>query len=397
MKATLIGIGCGGEGTLTLQGRDVLLRADYILGAERLLASLPEGCTQRREAAIRPEILRDRLAGSGAERPCVVYSGDSGFYSGARSLIPLLEEAGIEFQVLPGISSLQALAARLGRPWQDWALCSAHGISCDPVAAVCGGRPAFFLTGGRETPGTLCARLVQAGLGDLPVTVGENLSAGDESVRSGTASAFAGEQFSPLSVLLAEPAPRFARRTPGIPDDAFLREQVPMTKQEVRAAILAKLAVAPGDVCWDVGAGTGSVSVELALQAGEVWAAERDPAACGLIRANRERFGAWNLRLAEGSAPEALDGFPPPDKVFVGGSGGSLPAILEAIRAANPQARICVSAIALETLHTAMDTLEKLGYEAEAVQIAVSRTRSVGRLHLLAAQNPVFLITGEPR
>ena len=168
-----------------------------------------------------------------------------------------------------------------------------------------------------------------------------------------------------------------------------------MTKQEVRAVILAKLAAAPGDVCWDVGAGTGSVSVELALQCREVWAVEREEKALALMAANREKFGAWNLRLKAGAAPAALEGLPAPDKVFIGGSGGALAQILAAVDAANPKARVCISAIALETLHAALAAMGELGYETEIVQIAVSRARKAGSLHLLMAQNPVFLITGE--
>ena len=167
-----------------------------------------------------------------------------------------------------------------------------------------------------------------------------------------------------------------------------------MTKQEVRAAILAKLAPRPEEICWDIGAGTGSVSVELALNSRGVWAVERKPEACDLIRENRRKFAAWNLRLVEGAAPEALAGLPTPDVVFVGGSGRQMGGILEKIAQTAPQARVCFSAIALETLHEAAQGLSKLGYQVEITQLSVSRTREVGDLHLLLAQNPVFLILG---
>ena len=188
--------------------------------------------------------------------------------------------------MLPGVSSVQLLSARLGLPWQDWNLVSAHGADCDPVAAVSVGRPAFFLTGGALGPGEICRRLSAAGLGELSVTVGENLSYPEERIESGTAAEFAGRTFAPLSVLLAEAAPTLPRRAPGIPDGEFQRSKVPMTKQEVRSAILGKLSVGPEDVCWDVGAGTGGVSVELALQARSVWAVERDVEALELLRSN---------------------------------------------------------------------------------------------------------------
>ena len=378
MKVTLMGTGCGPVPEI---------RADHVVGAARLL----EGIPGRKDAATKAEDILRLLLDSGCEHCAVLYSGDTGFYSGARALLPLLKERGIKTEVKPGLSSVQLLAARLGRPWQDWELYSAHGTSCDPVAAVCQGNPAFFLTGGPDGPATLCQELVHAGLGELSVTVGESLGFDGEAVSSMTAAECAGKPFAPLNVLLAESALRYPRRVPGIPDREFLRaEGVPMTKQEARAAILSKLAVRPEDTCWDIGAGTGSVSVELALQCRAVWAVERQPEALSLARANREKFGAWNLRLTEGRAPEALDGFPAPDAVFIGGSGGELPEILGAVRRANPKARVCVSAISLETLHTVMTELR----DPEITQIAVSRSKPAGQLHLLTAQNPVFLVTG---
>lgn len=396
MRVTLVGLGCGTAATLTEEAGAALAQADFLVGAARLLSHLPDGVTQRRSGATRPGEILALLLASGCENACVLYSGDTGFYSGARSLLPLLEEREIESRVLPGVSSVQYLAARLGRPWQDWTLRSAHGVACDAAAAVSLGRPACFLTGGTLGPAALCSQLAEAGLGALPVTVAENLSYPEERIRRGTAADFARREFAPLSVLLAEAAPTLPRRTPGIPDGDFLRGGVPMTKQEVRAAALGKLAAGPEDVCWDIGAGTGSVSVELALQSRAVWAVERDPEALNLLRANRQRFCAWNLRLVEGRAPEALSRLPAPDAVFIGGSGGELPRILQAVHDAGPRARVCVSAIALETLHAAAEQLAALEYETEVVQIAVSRGKPVGTLHLLTAQNPVFLVTGVP-
>ena len=170
-----------------------------------------------------------------------------------------------------------------------------------------------------------------------------------------------------------------------------------MTKQEVRAAALAKLAVRPADTLWDVGAGTGSVSVELALAApkGRVYAVECAPDACTLIRQNREKFRAFNLTLLEGRAPGALADLPAPDAVFIGGTKGGMEGVLDAVLAKNPDARICISAIALETLSAAVAALTARGLTAEVAQIAVSRTKPAGRLHLLMANNPIFLITGE--
>ena len=169
-----------------------------------------------------------------------------------------------------------------------------------------------------------------------------------------------------------------------------------MTKQEVHAAALSKLAVRPGDVLWDVGGGTGSDSVELPLAApeGETFAVECMPEACGLIRANREKFSAWNLHLVEGRAPDVLGELPAQDGVFIGGTKGGMAEIIAIVLEKNPQARVCISAIALETLSAAVAALAEHGLTAHVTQIAVSRSKSAGKLHLLTANNPIFLITG---
>ena len=397
MNVTLIGMGSGQPENLTLQGLAALRQADLILGARRLLAVLPAGCTDNRAAAYRPDEVAELLQTSGAENAVLVYSGDTGFYSGASSMMEKLEALGVRARVLPGLSSIQLLAAALGRPWQGWNLVSAHGRTCDPVAECMQGRPTFFLTGGSEDPATLCAQLAAEGFGDVQGVVGQCLGTPEEKLFRGSVKELAAGRFNSLSVLLVEAAEVLPRRAPGLPDEAFERGDVPMTKQEVRAAVLAKLAVRPEDILWDVGAGTGSVSVELALAAprGRVYAVECRPEGCALIKANREKFRTRNLVLVEGLAPAALSDLPAPDAVFIGGSKGSLAAIVDTALDKNPDARICVSAIALETLSAAVAALTAKGRTVQVSQIAVSRAKAVGGLHLMMAQNPIYLITGE--
>lgn len=397
MNVTLIGMGSGQPENLTLQGLAALRQADLILGARRLLAVLPAGCTENRAAAYRPDEVAELLQTSGAENAVLVYSGDTGFYSGASSMMEKLEALGVRARVLPGLSSIQLLAAALGRPWQGWNLVSAHGRTCDPVAECMQGRPTFFLTGGSEDPATLCAQLAAEGFGDVQAVVGQCLGTPEEKLFRGSVKELAAGRFNSLSVLFVEAVEGLPRRAPGLPDEAFERGDVPMTKQEVRAAVLAKLAVRPEDILWDVGAGTGSVSVELALAAprGRVYAVECRPEGCALIKANREKFRTRNLVLVEGLAPDALSDLPAPDAVFIGGSKGSLAAIVDAALDKNPDARICVSAIALETLSAAVAALTARGRTVQVSQIAVSRAKAVGGLHLMMAQNPIYLITGE--
>lgn len=453
MKLSLIGCGDGFPESLTGLGREAWMRADLIIGSRRLLRSAGSFHGAERIEETRPEQIAQILASRNVPQAAVLYSGDTGFYSGASALLACLDPLcpdRMEVECLPGISSLQTLSARLRRPWQDWILCSAHGTACDPVRWIMAGKPVFFLTGGKQDPAQLCRALTEAGLGDLPVTVGENLGRTAETtawenahhgsvmaempadpaqskepyigkperITCCTAAEAAEQTFSPLSVLLTEAAPVTPARAPGIPDREFFRDtapaaggkpdgsgqetpdphsrrnRIPLTRREIRPVILAKLGVTPGDVCWDIGAGCGGISVELALHTGAVWAVERRESALGVLRRNREKFRAWNLRVIPGSAPEALSALPAPDKVFVGGSGGKLREILTAVHSANPHAAVCVSAITLETLHVAVNTLEPLGYQTEITMLSVSHGAAAGDLHMMVGENPVFLITG---
>ena len=168
-----------------------------------------------------------------------------------------------------------------------------------------------------------------------------------------------------------------------------------MTKQAVRAQALAQLAPRPGETLWDIGAGTGSVSVELAYANGgaPVWAVECQPEACALLEENRRRLGGWNIRLVRGAAPAALAGLPAPDAVFIGGTKGRLGPILDAVLAANPAARVCLTAVTLKTAAAALDAFAARGLRARASQIAAAH--AAGAPYLLRAENPVLILTAE--
>ena len=433
MKITLIGTGCGTPATLTEEGKRAFERADVIFGAARVLESLPAACTQRDDSSekkvveAKPKKICELLAGcidsDVIENAAVALSGDSGFYSGARLLKETISErfgSITEIEILPGISSVSMFASRLGIPWQNWNLVSAHGADCDPVHEIMKGRETFFLTGGKYTADVICRELTAAGLGSLRVTVGENLSYGKadaetersagctasesgtwtERIVSCTAAECAEMSFSDLSVLLVCTESSdgkqliLQRRPPGIPDDAFIRGNVPMTKMEVRSIVTGKMSVKDSDVVWDIGAGTGSVSVELAMQAGQVWALERKGEAVELICRNRETFGRWNLHVVQGEAPKDLEKLPVPDAVFIGGSGGNVKTIMQETWKRNRAARICVSAVLLETLNECLEAFSENGKEPDIIQIAVTRAEKVGDRHMMKAGNPVYIVTG---
>ena len=389
----LIGVGMGGPGTLTLAARAAIDRCAVLVGAPRLLE--PYGDKPCRALIAAGDILaflKEQERGPVG----VLLSGDVGFYSGAAALRPLLE--GYEVRTFPGISSLVYFCAALGTSWQDVHVVSAHGRAHDAPGEIQCHEKTFVLTGGKTLAHDLCRELCRRGLGELQVAVGERLSYPDERIVTGTARELSQERFGPLAVVLAVNPHPVARpwNSPGLPDDAFERGQAPMTKGEVRALAICKLRLAPGHVLWDVGAGTGSVSVEgaLAVPAGRVYAIEKKPEALELLERNRAHFGLANLEVVAGTAPEVLEDLPAPDRVFLGGTSGDLEAILKVAFAKNPTARVVCTAVTLETVAEAARLFAPLA-GAEMVQLAVTRTRTAGPYHLMDAQNPVWIFAGE--
>jgi len=255
----------------------------------------------------------------------------------------------------------------------------------------------MVLVGGDGGVHDLLTTLMDNSLGHLPVTVGENLSYPEERVARGTAAELSEQSFAPLSLVLVEnPDARSAVLTQGRPDGDFLRTEVPMTKSEVRAVTLSKLRLTRDAICWDVGAGTGSVSLEMAevCEDGQVFAIERKPEACALIEQNKKHLGVTNVTVIEGAAPDALRDLPAPSHVFVGGSGGELREILSLVLEKNPSARIVVNTVTAETFALALDAMKTLPVtDVEMVELSVARGRQVGGCHLMTAQNPVYLFS----
>lgn len=411
-KVTIIGAGPGNPDLLSRAALDAIDIADVVIGAHRALAGIdvpPD--VVRCELVKTADIVAALTDAASWQRAVVVMTGDVGLFSGARRLVEALSgNAQVDVRVIPGISSASYLAARLARPWQDWRFASAHGVACDIVAEAERAGELFLVTSGGEDPSRLSGELVQAGFGDARVTVAERLSYPDERITCATASEIAGQTFDDLNVMLIDfaggagsPAgasraasSRWPYASSGIPDELFIRGDVPMTKQEVRAVALAKLRLTATDTVWDVGAGTGSVSIEAALvaRAGSVWAVERNAAGVRLIRENADAFGCGNVHAVPGVASEALVKLPVPDAVFVGGSAGELPSIVEAALEKNSQVRLCVPCVTVETLTEACALLSGSRFKGfEACQVSAARAEAVGSHHLMKAQNPVFLVS----
>ena len=180
-------------------------------------------------------------------------------------------------------------------------------------------------------------------------------------------------------------------------DEWFIRGEIPMTKSEVRAVSVSRLELQTNSIVYDIGAGTGSVSVEAALKVpeGHVYAFEQKEEGCALIRANAEKAGVKNLTVVPGKAPESLYGYPAPDRVFLGGSSGNMEEILDLVTELNPAVQLVINVIALESLSQAMEWFRKKGWEPEVVCMQVSRAAKRGPYHMMQAQNPIYVLTAQ--
>ena len=396
-KVYLVGIGMGNPDTLTLGAQRAVKESQLVIGARRLVDAFPQ-FEGERLIMIKSSDIAQAIHESAASTISVLLSGDQGFYSGAAGLYDLLADCDVE--ALPGISSPVYFCAKLKKPWQNAHLVSAHGRSCNVVGAVQSHAVTFALTGGNAKVHEICQELCERGLGHVRVYAGERLSYPDERIVSGTASELAQQEFLDLAVMLAENDAPLHRRynAPSFADGDFQRGDAPMTKEEVRELSVCKLHLEPQHTVWDVGAGTGSVSLEMAFAVteGQVIAIERNEPALELMAQNKERMGACNLRIVAGKAPEALEPLPAPDRVFIGGSGGNLTRIMRVALEKNPQVRFVVTAITLETIGTALQSFKELGLtNVEIVQANISRDRKAGPYHLMTAENPVYIMSAE--
>lgn len=399
MKQIIIaGMGPGNEEYLTQKTAEAVKWAEVIIGSERLVKQY--GLSDKKIfTEVSTEGILRLIEQCTQEKYIILMSGDTGFYSGTKQLLKQLGTKPAEeynYKVLPGISSIAYFAAGTGLSLEEAAFVSLHGRSTSYIPTVLQNRLTYFLT--HKNTAQICKRLELAGLGNETVWIGENLSYANEKILQGTVKAFTEYESAGLTVMaVCNEHPYAAIRT-GIPDECFIRTEVPMTKRDIRASVLSRMSVTNNAVVYDIGAGTGSVTVELALQAlsGRVYAIERTDEGCELIRKNAERFGLDNIDIIHGNAADVIDKLPAPDAVFIGGSGGELATIYKQILKKNPRVHIVMTAVTLETLQEATALMEAGGCcVKDMVQIAVTQIVKRGRYHMLAANNPVFIIEGD--
>lgn len=405
----LVGIGTGQPENMTGEAVRCCRGADLIIGAERVAqAAAMTGTKADIKYEWNPEsILKYINAHPEYTNIAIVLSGDTGFFSGAEKLFDLVEkETHCRPAVICGISSLAAFCGRIGTSWDTVHIMSLHGAKGNLIANTARYGRVFALLGNENDAALQCCKLTEYGMGETKITIGARLGYDDEQIISGKASEMTDCRTPKLSVLLAQWEPQ-----PGtlagdylrsgihdFPDSAFIREKVPMTKEEIRAVSLAKLRLHKDSVVYDIGAGTGSVSIEMACAApdGTVYAIEQNPEARSLIEKNRRQFAADNLIIVDGTAPEALAGLPAPTHAFIGGSGGHMKEIISHLLSVNPGIRIVINVIALETLTEALSAVDSLPLtDHDIALLSVSKSRKLGNYNMMTGQNPIWIISCE--
>lgn len=393
-QITLLGIGMGSRETLTAAGEQAVREADLLIGARRMVEAVRLPGQEALYEYRSEETVAYIAAHPEYEKIVIVLSGDVGFYSGARKLLDLLKG---EVRVICGISSVVYFMAKIGLSWDDAKLVSSHGRDCNLVSLIKYNRKVFSILGTSDGVAELARKLVFYGMGQVLLYVGENLSYETERIFGKLARELTEYEGESLSVLCAvNEQAVLAPATHGLEDELFIRGKVPMTKSEVRTVSLAKLRLTEESVCYDIGAGTGSVAVEMALRAqqGKVFAIEKKEKAVELIGENKQKFAVDNLEIIPGTAPGILESLPVPTHAFVGGSSGNLREILQVLVKKNPAVRIVINCITLETVTEALQAIKEFAFqESEIVQLGVSRARELGHYHLMMGENPIYIIT----
>ena len=405
-QIALIGTGMGNEQTLTMEAAEKIREADYIFGAERLLRIIKNEQAVRYPyylaADIIPEL--DRLSGCGV-KVVILFSGDTGFYSGCGKL----------YETLKGRSDSSVriyFAALTGYSYQDAAVLSIHGHGAETewignlTETIRFSAKTFLLMSGKEDVQKLGRLLQKYHLQNCKVLAGFQLSYPQEKVLALTPEACEHVEETGLYIcLILNPDAEKKAVTCGMRDEEFLRDKVPMTKEEIRALSICKLHLKEDSVCYDIGSGTGSVAVEIAKRSGKirVFAIEKKPLALELIQKNIEKFALPNIQVIAGEAPDCLkteERSEHPTHAFIGGSSGRLKEILDVLYEKNHAMRIVINCISLETIRelTLLETDSRIT-DLEIIQVQVSRAKTVGGYHLMQGENPIYIcsfdFTGE--
>ena len=407
LNITLAGVGMGSQASLTKEVEQAIKEADIILGAKRMI-DIYEPRLEKKPYYMAGDIIPylKKLQGNDTfyedKNVVILFSGDSGFYSGCQSLYRSLRaetESGAldaDISIMPGISSIAYLAACTEESYQDAEICSIHGRKQANLADIIRhNSKTFMLMSGVNDVNSLGQLLLDAGLNQCIVIAGYELSYETQEIMALTPIECVELKKEGLyTCLIKNPNAGDRRLTHGKADSEFIRDKVPMTKEEVREVSICKLRLTDKALVYDIGSGTGSIAMEMAGLSPDlkVYAIERKPEAVALIKKNKEKFKLDNIEVIEAEAPEGLDELPKPTHVFIGGSGGNLNEILNTLYSMNDSMRIVITAVSLETIARIKEILSAYPIANEdIVELQVNRSKVIGKYHMMQAENPVWI------
>ncbi len=395
----VIGVGVEGQEGFSPRVLDLIAQAEVMAGGQRQLELFPDFPGEK--VVIEADLAQLIATLKKSRRPTVVLaSGDPLFFGIGRLLLRNLPADRLEF--VPNVSSVQYAFAKIKLPWDDAVFVSAHGRGLKgAVDRIVANDKAAVLTDEINTPAAIAAELIECGRDGYAAWVCENLGTAEERIVVTDVKGLLEVAAAPLNVLILvkefeAPGEEYVP-TLGIPDEEFAATRKLITKEEVRVITLAKLKLRHDMTLWDIGAGSGSVSIEAdhLLPNGRIFAVERNPQCVDYIKENLNRFHARHVTLVEGEAPECLGDLPDPDRVFIGGSGGNLWEILEAVDGRLPLGgRIVLNAVTLDTLTAATEYFENAGYQVEVTTVNIARTRPLTDYKMFEAYNPVYVMVG---
>ena len=410
-RLTVAGIGPGEADYILPAVIKKMKKAHTVIAAKRILPVLKKLCQDVNSEAdsenSKPVFLamgkiKDTLEQIGeilskGQDVVMAVSGDPLMYSLYRTICNDPISEGWEVDLIPGVGSLQMLGAAFGETMEEALIISVHGrakTAGSIALAVAENPKVFFLCSKEQGPAWLSQIMLDYHMDHVTVCAGANLSYEDELLESGTPEEMVQKEFPSLCVaMIKNPEPHQIVRPCFLSDEDFERDKTPMTKEEIRVLILHKMKLHPDDIVWDIGAGTGSVSIECARQVpfGTVHSVERNETAVKLIYKNKEKFSADNLFIYEGDAAKTACTLPEPDKVFIGGSGKELSQILETIAAFPKKIKVVISAVTIETIAEANELLGKYDTDFDVIQATVGRGRKIGSYHIMDTNNPVMI------
>jgi precorrin-6Y C5,15-methyltransferase (decarboxylating) len=396
-KIYVIGAGVEGQEGFPRRVLELIGKADLLLGGERQLELFPDFPGERVTIGSNLGEVVERLK-KNERRAVVLASGDPLFFGIGRYLLRNLPDEELEF--VPNVSSVQYAFAKIKEPWDDAVFVSAHGRGLKgAVDRIVANDKAAVLTDEENTPKAIAAELIERGRDGYAAWLCENLGTAEERIIATDVKGLLEIEAAPLNVLILikeyEAGGDEYVPTLGIPDEEFASIKKLITKEEIRVVTLAKLKLRHDMTLWDLGAGSGSVSIEAdhLLPNGRIFAVERNPQCIEFIKENLNKFNARHVTLVEGEAPECLETLPDPDRVFIGGSGGNLWEILEAVDLRLPaEGRVVINAVTLDTLTAATEYFDNAGYQVEVTTVNIARTRPLTDYKMFEAYNPVYII-----